>query len=70
VSNIRRQEPVKATIVLPAGLHRWLRHRAVDEDSSLQEVVVGALTVWAAQQGYRDEEREDAAGGSPDKGRT
>ncbi|MDQ6661427.1 MAG: hypothetical protein M3Z24_10725 [Chloroflexota bacterium] len=41
----QREKPRRQTVYLPAGLYRWIRHRAADTDQDISEVVVEALNL-------------------------
>ena len=42
----------KTTIRFPEALHRWYRHRAVDDNTHFEAAVIAALTDWAAARGF------------------
>jgi hypothetical protein len=42
----------KTTIRFPEALHRWYRHRAVDNNTHFEAAVIAALADWAAARGF------------------
>jgi hypothetical protein len=56
-----QQTSGKTTIMLGVSLRKWLRHYALDHDTSLRQLVVTILTDWARERGYKPDTNGDTA---------